>query len=164
MLLASHETTSSRTFPLWLVGVLPGSRSPFPGCWLISQQNSAGLRKYNPGGETAGVRGCVCVGMEPQGGAWLLLPATTLQCVIPQNPATAAQSPWARWPLCLIPSFWLKGWVLAPRKWARKFGTLHDVQASVGKKTRVTDKLAICALVSFSLSNEKVKPVKGTGF
>lgn len=112
-LLASHKTTSSRTFPPWLVGVLPGNRSPFPGCWLISRQSAVGSGKYNLGGdlEELVVSMGVCVKTEPQGGIWLLFPAAaTLQCVIPLDPATAALSPWVRWSPRFLLSFLLKGW------------------------------------------------------
>lgn len=66
-MLASHKTTSSRTFAPWLVGVLPGNRSPFLGCWLISQQSAVGSRKYNMGGdlEEVVVSMGVCVKTEP---------------------------------------------------------------------------------------------------
>lgn len=91
------------------------TRTHFQGCWLILQQSAVGWRKQNLGGDSEElvVSMGVCVTTEPQAGVWLLLPAAAaLQCVIPLDPATAAQSPWAQWPPrlpCVIPTERLNG-------------------------------------------------------
>lgn len=92
-LLVSHETTLSRTFALWMVGVLPGKPEPISRV-LAHFTAECRSRKHNLGGdlEELMVSMGVCVKAEPQAGIWLLLPAAAaLQYVIPLDPATAAQ-------------------------------------------------------------------------
>lgn len=137
-LLVSHETTSSRTFAPWMVGVLPGKAEPISRV-LAHFTAVCRSRKHNLGGdlEELMVSMGVCVETEPQAGIWLLLPAAAaLQCVIPLDPVTAAQ---VLERSDLRASFRHSYWkaertaLLAPRKWVRKSGNLQNDQASVGE-------------------------------